>query len=133
MTQLRVRDYERDDAARWEAFVAACPAATFFHRIGWREVIERSFGHRARYLLAERAGEIAGVLPLAEGKSLLFGHPLVSLPFCAVAAVAGDPPYEAEPARARRRPARPLGERSAAQPLELRNPAPGEPTWPRQD
>ena len=65
MTQLQVRDYGRDDAARWEAFVAACPAATFFHRIGWREVIERSFGHRTRYLLAERAGEIVGVLPLA--------------------------------------------------------------------
>src|SRR5215510_4167455 len=90
--QLRVRDYERDDAARWEAFVAACPAATFFHRIGWREVIERCFGHRTRYLLAERAGEIAGVLPLAEVKSLLFGHALVSLPFCAVAGVAASDP-----------------------------------------
>jgi hypothetical protein len=36
--QPRVRDHERDDAVRWEAFVAACPAATFFHRVGWREV-----------------------------------------------------------------------------------------------
>jgi FemAB-related protein (PEP-CTERM system-associated) len=130
MTQLRVRDYERDDAARWEAFVAACPAATFFHRIGWREVIERSFGHRARYLLAERAGEIAGVLPLAEVKSLLFGHALVSLPFCAVAGVAA---FDAEAAQALHRAARTLGERIGAQHLELRNPAPREPTWPRQD
>jgi FemAB-related protein (PEP-CTERM system-associated) len=130
MTQLRVRDYERDDAARWEAFVAACPAATFFHRIGWREVIERCFGHRTRYLLAERAGEISGVLPLAEVKSLLFGHALVSLPFCAVAGVAAS---DAETARALHRAARTLGERVGAQHLELRNPEPREPTWPRQD
>src|SRR4029077_2849455 len=97
MTQLRVRDYGRDDAARWEAFVAACPAATFFHRIGWREVIERCFGHRTRYLLAARVRERPGVLPLAEVKSLLFGHSLVSFPCCAVAGVA---PADDEAARA---------------------------------
>ena len=130
MTQLRVRDYGRDDAARWEAFVAACPAATFFHRIGWREVIERCFGHRTRYLLAERAGEIAGVLPLAEVKSLLFGHALVSLPFCAVAGVAAA---DAEAAHALHRAARALGEHIGAQHLEIRNPLPREPAWPRQD
>ena len=33
------------------------------------------------YLLAERGGAIVGVLPLAEVKSRLFGHALVSLPF----------------------------------------------------
>jgi len=130
MTQLRVRDYGRDDAARWEAFVASCPAATFFHRIGWREVIERCFGHRTRYLLAERAGEISGVLPLAEVKSLLFGHALVSLPFCAVAGVAAA---DAEAAHALHRAARALGEHIGAQHLEIRNPEPREAGWPRQD
>src|ERR1051326_491481 len=130
MTQLRVRDYERDDAARWEAFVAACPAATFFHRIGWPAVVKGRCGPLSRYLLAERAGEIAGVLPLAEVKSLLFGHALVSLPFCAVAGVAA---FDAEAAQALHRAARTLGARIGAQHLELRNPAPREPTWPRQD
>src|SRR3954462_14151482 len=130
MTQLRVRDYGRDDAARWEAFVAACPAATFFHRIGWREVIERSFGHRARSLLAERAGEIVGVLPLAEVKSLLFGHALVSLPFCAVAGVASS---ESQAAVALQEAAEKLGKKLGAQHLELRHSAPRSPKWPQQD
>ena len=58
-----------------------CPDATFFHRIEWRDIIEQVFGHRTHYLLARRGGEIAGVLPLAQVKSLLFGHSLVSLPF----------------------------------------------------
>ena len=44
--------------------------------------LRESFGHRPHYLLAERAGAIRGVLPLAEVKSLLFGHALVSTPFC---------------------------------------------------
>ena len=130
MTQVRVRDYQRDDAARWEAFVERCPGATFFHRIGWREVIERCFGHRTRYLVAEDASGIAGILPLAEVKSLLFGHALVSLPFCAVAGVAATEP---EAAAALHRVAQALGERIGVQHLELRNPSPREPGWPRQD
>ena len=31
---------------RWEAFVERCPDATFFHRIGWRDIIEDVFDHR---------------------------------------------------------------------------------------
>jgi FemAB-related protein (PEP-CTERM system-associated) len=130
MTQVRVRDYQRDDAARWEAFVDECPEATFFHRIGWREVIERCFGHRTRYLVAERGTSLVGILPLAEVKSLLFGHALVSLPFCAVAGVAAS---DFDSLQALHHAAKALGERIGAQHLELRNPAPREPSWPRQD
>ena len=130
MTQLRVRCYERDDAVRWEAFVAACPEATFFHRIGWRELLERCFGHRTHYLLAERGGELAGVLPLAEVKSLLFGHALVSLPFCAVAGVASSDPLALE---ALHEAAAALAAKLGTQHLELRNPAPRAPGWPRQE
>ena len=130
MSPLRVRDYAREDAARWEAFVRECPDATFFHRIEWRDVIERCFGHRTRYLVAERGGSIAGVLPLAEVKSLLFGHALVSLPFCAVAGVAAN---DAQASQALHREARALGERLGVQHLELRNAAPREPAWPRQE
>lgn len=130
MTQVRVRDYERGDAARWEAFVDACPEATFFHRIGWRDVIERSFGHRTRYLVAERGTQIVGILPLAEVKSLLFGHALVSLPFCAVAGVAAS---DVDSVAALHHAAQALAQRLGVQHLELRNPAPREPHWPRQD
>ena len=42
------------DIRRWDAFVTACPEATFFHRAGWRAVITRSFGHRTHYIFAER-------------------------------------------------------------------------------
>jgi FemAB-related protein (PEP-CTERM system-associated) len=130
MPQLQVRPFIRDDAARWDGFVETCADATFFHRIGWRHVLEGCFGHRTHYLLAERSGEIAGILPLAEVKSLLFGHALVSLPFCAVAGVAAS---DADAAHELHRAAAELGERIGVQHLELRNPAPREPGWPRQD
>lgn len=130
MTPVRVRDFAPEDAPRWEAFVERCGEASFFHRIGWREILEECFGHRARYLVAERGTAIVGVLPLAEVKSLLFGHALVSLPFCAVAGVAACEP---EAAAALHRAARALGERLGAGHLELRNAAPREPGWPRQE
>ena len=65
MTPVRVRAYGREDAVRWEAFVERCPEATFFHRIGWRQILERCFGHRTHYLVAERGADIVGILPLA--------------------------------------------------------------------
>jgi FemAB-related protein (PEP-CTERM system-associated) len=67
--------------ARWDRFVRATPGSTFFHLLGWRFLVERTFRHRAHYLLARRGEKIAGVLPMFELKSRLFGHSLVSVPF----------------------------------------------------
>lgn len=130
MTPVRVRAYRREDAARWEAFVEGCPEATFFHRIGWRQILERCFGHRTHYLVAERGGDIVGILPLAEVRSLLFGHALVSLPFCAHAGVAAlDEVATAGLHRAAERRAERLG----VDHLELRHRAMRLPAWAQQD
>ena len=109
------------DLPRWDAFVAGCPEATFFHRAGWKEVIAQSFGHRTYYLLAERAGSLVGILPLAEIKSLLFGHSLVSLPFCVYGGVAATDPAAVPLLHAA---ARELAEGLGVAHLELKNPAP---------
>ena len=85
-----VRELVDADRTRWDAFVTSCPQATFFHRAGWRDVIEQGFGHRTLFLFAERDGEIVGVLPLARQKSLLFGDALISLPFCVYGGVAAS-------------------------------------------
>lgn len=128
--RLRVRRSANDDAARWDSFVARCPEATFFHRIGWKDVLERCFGHRTHYLLAERGETIVGVLPLAEVKSFFFGHALVSLPFCAVAGAAASEPGATAALHAA---AQHTAERLGVEHLELRNPAARLPQWPRQD
>ncbi len=79
---------DRADHARWDAFVAACPEATFFHLAGWRDVIGETFGQATHFLYAENRGAITGVLPLAHVRSRLFGRKLISLPFCVYGGVA---------------------------------------------
>jgi len=78
---MRVATLTPDKEAEWDAFVVACPQATFFHRAGWKAVIE-SLGHDTHYLYAEVDGRIDGVLPLGHMQSRLFGNALVSTPFC---------------------------------------------------
>jgi len=87
---VTVRPLSALDLACWDAYVNAHPDATFFHRAGWKRVIEGAFGHRTHFLLAERGGDVVGVLPLAEIKSRLFGHSLGSLPFCAYGGILAD-------------------------------------------
>lgn len=125
-----VRQFRAGDAAAWNAFVQESPEATFFHLAQWREVLERSFGHVTHYLLAERAGTLCGVLPLAEVRSRLFGHTLVSTPFCVYGgALAQDPGvYEALVLRACEL-ARSLG----VDHLELRNRRRMHPQWPARE
>jgi FemAB-related protein (PEP-CTERM system-associated) len=118
------------DRERWDAFVERCQDATFFHRAGWKEVIESALGHRCFYLVAERDSQVVGVLPLAETRSLLFGHALASLPFCAYGGVAATDPAAVPLLHAA---ARELAARLGVGHLELRNRVRREPAWPRQD
>ncbi len=78
------------DEPRWDRYVRAHPQATFFHLAGWRRVLERGLGHGTHYLVARRDGRITGVLPLAEVRSRLFGHTLVSTPFCVYGGAVAD-------------------------------------------
>ena len=117
-------------AARWDAFVMACPNATFFHRAGWQDVIAGVFGHHTYFLYAERGGSIEGVLPLAHVNSRLFGNSLVSLPFAVYGGVAS---LTAEAGDALETEAQALAARLCVGHLELRNVAPRHPDWPTQD
>ena len=68
--------------SRWDDFVQATPDATFFHQAGWKEVIERAFGHKTYFLYVENEGKITGILPLVHINSLFFGNTLVSIAPC---------------------------------------------------
>ena len=70
---VRVVPLTEDGVPAWEAFVASHPDATFFHRAGWATVIERAFGQRPLYAMAEQDGAVVGVLPLVHMCSALFG------------------------------------------------------------
>mgnify|MGYP000120734105 CR=1 FL=1 len=89
-TGVRLNTLQASDHARWDAYILAHPAASFFHRAGWQRVIEQAFGHRTHFLYAEQHGNIVGVLPLVQIKSRLFGHNLSSVPFCAYGGIVAD-------------------------------------------
>ena len=67
--------------AAWNAFVAATPNGSVFHRWEWRDVYCEEYGHEAPYLAAYEHELLVGILPLVRVKSIPFGHYLVSLPF----------------------------------------------------
>jgi len=130
MPALSIRAFRASDAVRWESYVQRCANATFFHRIGWREIMETEFRHRTHYLVAERGDAIVGVLPAAEVKSRLFGHSLVSLPFCVYGGPAAD---DAQTAQALIDAAERHGAELRVEHVELRNRCRHRIDWAQQD
>ena len=121
---------DADAQLRWDAFVLACPQATFFHRAGWQRVLHEVFRHATYFLYAEVDGRIEGVLPLAQVKSLFFGHSLASLPFAVYGGVAA---LNDEAAAALEREAKQIARQLGAQHLELRHVTQRHADWPAQD
>jgi FemAB-related protein (PEP-CTERM system-associated) len=125
-----VRELDPRRVADWDAFVDTCPDATFFHRAGWREVIERAFGHDTHFLYAERDGRIEGVLPLGHVRSRLFGNALISGSFCVYGGIAAA--NEAT-AIVLQQAAQELATRLGVDYLEFRNLEARNPDWERKD
>lgn len=127
---VRICDAQDSDRPRWDEFVEQHSESTFFHRYGWAPVLREAFGHRTHYLLAERAGQVVGVLPLGEIRSLLFGHSLISSPFC----VYGGPLVADEGARDALLAAASARARDLkVDYLELRGTQRSRPNWPCKD
>ena len=127
---LEIKELQDGGAARWDAFVTGCAQATFFHRAGWKTVIERAFGHRTHFLYAERSGAIEGVLPLGHIRSRLFGNALISTPFCVYGGVAAD---NDEARNALESAAILIARDLSVDYLELRNRTPRHPDWPTKN
>ena len=78
---LTVGRYEGGED-EWDNFARAHAGYTHFHRLRWRALMTKVFGHECVYLAArDERGTLAGVLPLVRVRSLVFGHYLVSMPF----------------------------------------------------
>ena len=71
--------HDANERARIDAFVHAHPEGTPFHLTAWSRAVAQGCGQTSHGLVAERAdGSLAGVLPLTEIHSILFGKALVS-------------------------------------------------------
>lgn len=130
---LQVHRLENGNAAqvaRWDAFVTACPQATFFHRAGWQSIIRDVFRHETYFLYAEVQGEMQGVLPLGHVSSRLFGNALTGLPFAVYGGVAA---HTEEAAIALEQEAQRLAQSLGVDHLELRNVQRRHSDWPLQE
>src|SRR5574341_941373 len=87
---MEINDLKKEDEKAWDEYVFNRPDSTFFHQIGWKNVVERSYGHKPYYILATEDDTIRGVFPLFFMKSFLFGKRLVSLPFAPYGGAIGE-------------------------------------------
>ena len=75
-------DEKTGSEQEWDTFAASQNGFTHFHRLRWRTVIEKVFGHECIYLAArDNDGSLVGILPLVHVRSVIFGRYLVSMPF----------------------------------------------------
>jgi len=85
---MNVEVLQESEKGAWDEYVHKTKQATFFHLIGWREVIKKTYGHKDLYLVAKEGKDIQGILPLFCIEHFLLGKHLVSLPFCSYGGVA---------------------------------------------
>ncbi len=78
---MKIEELKKNDEGCWDEFVKKSDTATFYHLIGWKNAIERSYKHKPIYLIAKDNGEIKGILPLFLLQSRIFGNRLISVPF----------------------------------------------------
>jgi serine/alanine adding enzyme len=126
-TGLRVSVAAPADRGDWDEFVTQRGDEAGYHAWGWQDVFAKAFGHRSVYLMARRGDEVAGVLPLVEIRSRLFGNTLTSLPFVNYGGVIADQPDAAE---ALATAARAEAEQRRCGHVELRHVAPQFPHLP---
>jgi len=82
--------HDRPSRKDCDEYVTAHRNASAYHSPVWLDVIHRAFGHDTKYLVAESAGAVCGVLPLVFFRSRLFGRFTVSVPFVNYGGVLAD-------------------------------------------
>jgi len=115
-TRVELRDAGTDEGG-WDAYARSRPEATFFHLRGWTAILERTFSYRDYSLVALRAGEVCGLLPLLLVPHIPSGRSLISTPFGVYGGICADDADASDSLLAR---ARELGEQLGVRYLELR-------------
>ena len=79
-----------EDAGKWRTYVAGHKDATFFHRLGWRDLTAANYPCLPLYLVAKEGGCLRGVLPLMKARNGFFGTKLTSLPYAVLGGICAD-------------------------------------------
>ena len=115
------------EVARWQRYVAEHPRATPFHTPEWTLAVADGCRQRTHLIVAEQAdGSLAGLLPLTEVHSPLFGRALVSTGFAVDGGILAD---HAAAGSALAQAMGELAERLSCPTLELRGGADPDAGW----
>jgi FemAB-related protein (PEP-CTERM system-associated) len=66
---IKIRFYQDGDQPHWDSYTLNQSNGTFFHLIGWKNVIEKTFGHKSFYLLAESSDGAKSAAPQHDNTS----------------------------------------------------------------
>ena len=87
---MEITELRREEEKAWDSYIYKSSSSTFYHQLGWRNVVKKTYKHKPIYLVAKENDEIKGVLPLFLMKSMIFGKKLVSVPFAPYGGVCAD-------------------------------------------
>lgn len=90
VVNLEIYELRKTDENAWDEYVSKSNSSTFYHLIGWKNVVQKTYTHKPHYLIAKENGEIKGILPLFLMKSVFFGNKFVSVPFAPYGGVCAD-------------------------------------------
>ena len=91
-----VKIFQQRDTHEWDTYVQSKKSAILYHLAGWKNIFEKTYGHKTYYLIARQEisqpikpnnpdkiplNSIVGILPLVHLKHYIFGNNLISLPF----------------------------------------------------
>ena len=100
-TRIRISLIQENEEDKWDSYVLSHPLGTCYHLSAWRRAVEKTYGHRTFYIVAENKdarvsnipdspAKIVGLLPLIHIRHFLLGNCLVSLPFCDYGGILAD-------------------------------------------
>lgn len=87
---MEVRTLVPAEEENWDEYVSRHPEATFYHTIGWRDLVRDVQKHEPKYLVAKEGDRITGTLPLFLISTFLSGKKLISVPHGIVGGVCAD-------------------------------------------
>ena len=79
---ISIRQAKSDDKALWDDYIAVHKDGLAYNFYAWKESVEESYNFECPYFLAEKGGQIYGVLPTVYLHNPLSKGQLVSLPYC---------------------------------------------------
>lgn len=88
---MEIKIANNSDKQAWDDYVNSRPNSNIYHLFGWKNVIEKTYGHKTYYFMAVDSNQvIVGILPLTHMKHFIFGNHLTSIPYFDMGGILAD-------------------------------------------